>query len=179
MAQQFSRLAFLAIISLPAIAATNGPESVESVAVGSAQEMLEQAKQTVAFVQDSARRSKKIRDQAEKEGNNKLVDCITGPYSSLNTLQAVSTDRYEALASLAADADTANAARVFRAMVILRDKATALAAQAEACTADGQLQEGSSLVNANQDGVSNGNETNPLLADDESDIDPPPTSPFQ
>jgi hypothetical protein len=179
MAQQFSRLAFLAFISLPAGAATDSPESVETVAVGSVEEMLDQAKQTVAFVQDAIRRSKKIRDQAEKEGDNKLVDCITGPYSSLNTLQAVSTDRYEELAALSASGDSANAARVFRALVILRDKATALAAQAEACTADGQLQEGSSLVNANQDGVSNGDETNPLLGSDEADIDPPPTSPFQ
>jgi hypothetical protein len=179
MAQHFFRLALLAFISLPAGAATSGPGSVEAVAVGSVEEMLVQAKQTVAFVQDSSRRSKKIRDQAEKEGDNKLVDCITGPYSSLNTLQAVATDRYEELAALASEGDTANSARVFRSLVILRDKATALAAQAEACTADGQLQEGSSLVNANQDGVSNGDETDPLLSSDESDIDPPPTSPFQ
>ena len=78
-----------------------------------------------------------------------------------------------------ADGDVANAGRVYRSMVIIRDKASAFIAQADACTADGKIAEGTNSTNANSDALSDDDETNPLLDDANVDIDPPPVTPFE
>jgi hypothetical protein len=179
MARQLSVLLLLLGASVPALAAPEGVASVEGANAGSAEEMIEQAKGTISFVQDGARRANKVREQADKDNDSKLSECIQGPFTNLRTLERVATQRYEALSEMVSIGDDANAARVYRSMVILRDKASTLIAQADACTADGKVQDGNSTVNSSGDALSDDDDTSPLLDDATVDIDPPPVTPFQ
>lgn len=162
-----------------AVAAPEGGASIEGVQPGSAENMLQEAKDTIVFVQDGLRRASKVRDQADRDSDGKLSDCIAAPYNGLRTLERVATDRLEEMQNMIADGDTANAGRVFRSMVIIRDKASAHIAQADACTADGQVNGGNSTVDANTDALTDEDDTSPLLDDVTVDIDPPPVTPFQ
>jgi len=167
---------------LPAIAAPEGGgggETVESAAQGASPEtLLADAKATISFVQDGVRRAGKVRDQAERDDDGKLSDCIAMPYSSLRTLERVATARLDEMQELIANGQASQAGRVARSMVVVRDKATTFIAQAEACTADGKVQEGSSTVNSNADALSDDDDTSPLLDDVGIDIAPPDVSPF-
>jgi len=179
MARQLPILMLLMGVSLPALAEPDGGRAVEGASAGSTEEMLQQAKDTISFVQDGTRRANKVREQADRDSDGKLSECIQAPYTNLRTLERVATQRFEELTEMIASGDTANAGRVYRSMVIIRDKASALVAQADACTADGQVQDGSSTVNANADALSDDDDTSPLLGDVIIDIDPPDISPFQ
>ncbi|MBO84938.1 MAG: hypothetical protein CL927_06240 [Deltaproteobacteria bacterium] len=167
------------LISAPSLAAPEDGGSVESARAGTAEEMLGEAKSTIAFVQEGQRRANKVREQADRDQDAKLADCISAPYQGLRTLERVATKRFDEMAVMVADGDVANAGRVYRSMVIIRDKASAFIAQADACTADGKIAEGTNSTNSNSDALSDDNETDPLLDDLAVDIDPPPVTPFE
>lgn len=162
-------------VAMPAFAA---PEGVEAAQPTSPEAMLADAKDTIAFVQDGVRRAGKVRDQASRDEDGKLSDCIEMPYSSLRTLLRVATARMDEMQSLIAEGKAAQASSVSRAMVVVREKASSFIIQAEACTADGTVQEGSSTVNSNADALSDDDDTSPLLDDVTIDIAPPDVSPF-
>lgn len=170
----------LVTAGLPAFAAPeDGVGSVEAAAQPAApEEMLTDAKGTIAFVQDGLRRAGKVRDQADRDEDGKLSDCIEMPYSSLRTLLRVATSRLDEMQGLIADGKVAQAGSVARAMVVVREKATSFIIQAEACTADGTLQEGKSTVQTSSDALSDEDDTSPLLGDVTIDIAPPDVSPF-
>lgn len=173
-------IALMLGFGLQASAAPDGRASVEKSAVpGSSEEMLVEAKATVSMVQGATRRANKVREQADRDNDGKLAECIEGPLGSLRTLEGVATQKLQDLSDMIADGDAAGASRVSRALLILEDKASTLAAQADACTADGQVQEGNSTVAANADALSDEDDTSPLLGDVLVDIDPPPVTPFQ
>lgn len=163
----------------PTVGLAEDGDGVESAAnPSSPEEMLGDAKSTISFIQDAVGRAAKVHDQASRDEDDKLLDCIASPYSSLKTLQRVATGRLDEMQSLLAQELEAQAGRVARTLVVLRDKTSTFVAQAEACTADGKAQEGNSTVNSNAEAVSNDDDTSPLLGDDLVDIDPPPISPF-
>ena len=172
-------LALIMAAALPAWAAPEDGSSVETAKAGTAEEMLNQAKDTIAYVQDGQRRANKVREQADRDNDAKLVDCISAPYQGLRTLERVATKRFDEMTGMIADGDVANAGRVYRSMVIIRDKASAFIAQADACTADGTVQDGKSMVNSNTDALTDGDDTDPLLDDSTVDIDPPSVTPFE
>ncbi|NCG19217.1 MAG: hypothetical protein GWP91_09415 [Rhodobacterales bacterium] len=163
----------------PTAVLAEGGDSVESAAnPASPEAMLGDAKATIAFVQDGLRRAGKVREKADSDNDDKLSDCIAPPYSSLRTLERVATARLDEMQTLISQQQVAHAGRVARSFVVLRDKASNFIAQAEACTADGKAQEGSSTVNSNVDAISDDDDTSPLLGDVVVDIDPPSISPF-
>ncbi len=179
MDRKISILVFTMGLALPAWAASEGGPSVAKAAAGSTEEMLSEAKATIAYVQEGKRRANKVREQADRDSDSKLADCISAPYQGLRTLERVATARFDEMTSMIADGEAANAGRVYRSMVIIRDKASAFIAQADACTADGKVQDGNSTVNANADALTDDDDTSPLMDDVMVDIDPPDTSPFE
>lgn len=172
-------LALIMAVALPAWAAPEDGSSVETAKAGTAEEMLTQAKDTISYVQDGQRRANKVREQADRDSDAKLADCISAPYQGLRTLERVATKRFDEMTGMIADGDVANAGRVYRSMVIIRDKASAFIAQADACTTDGTVQDGKSMVNSNTDALTDGDDTDPLLDDSTVDIDPPSVTPFE
>lgn len=179
MDRRISILAGLLLAGAPAGAAPEDGGSVETARVGSAEEMLSEAKSTIGYVQEGERRASKVREQAERDNDAKLADCISAPYQGLRTLERVATKRFDEMSVMIADGDVGNAGRVYRSMIIIRDKASAFIAQADACTTDGKIAEGTNSTNANSDALSDDDETSPLLDDANVDVDPPPVTPFE
>lgn len=123
--------------------------------------------------------SKQLED-AEKEGDDLKIQCLSKKLASIQALTEVSGDARDKMEKAIQSGDSAGAQHEFRKVAVALSKVRQFKAEADACVGGSNTTPGVTDVNVSVDGLTGTDDTE-LMGDSDVDIgsQPPNTSPFQ
>ncbi len=162
-----------------ALARDGGPEILDVSALSSAEAKLDYAKSVQGQVVDADKYLQRLLDDANKEGVDSKIECISSWRDQVTGLRKVTEREVEKVSTNLMDQGGAGADRLLRGLSVLSGRVNQYVAQAEACAGvQGKSTDSKSSVDSNAQGLADDGDTDPMSGDSMLDIAPPDDSPF-
>ncbi len=176
----FWGLALVLGLCSPAAVAQDGTASVEAAAQTSPKEKLDFARNAITEMSDSLKSVEKFLEQATRDGDEELIQCVRIKQASVKALLDVSERANESMQEALASGNDGRAEHEFRKIAVSLSKIRQFTAEAEACIGQDGVTEGTTEVDVDVKGITDGDET---TSGDDIDgvvgIDPPDGSIFE
>ena len=169
----------LVVASHPTFAQGMGG-SVEIARSADPREMAQYVRSALEEMMGGLKDVSRLSDQARREGDDEMVQCVQARLSNIRALLMVSERANGAMKEFAGTSQVQRVEHEFRKVVVSLAKVRQFTAEAEACMGDSGKTLGTSEVQVTQAGLTTGDDSQAL--DDYFTVvgtEPPDVSPFQ
>ena len=155
--------------------------AIEQMRGASPRERDQYAEETIREIEVSVRRVSRALSDAEKEGDQVLVACLSTKLPGLRALQEATQAATAAMTAEDEEGDNDRAAHEFRKIIVARSMANAQSAEADGCLGGGSENEGTTIIEVSGDDIGDAMETDTIVEMESNDVgvDPPETTPFE